>query len=124
MNLIPVTVNFIKSGKKLSFKTDDDKLIYDTFVQKLPENENVSMTLETQSDSGSYAQLSKIHKCIRELAVFTGSTFEEMKDIVKMHSGLVFSDTVISFSSCSKEELDLVIKSIYEIGEKVSFPLP
>jgi hypothetical protein len=120
---LPISVRLKKIDSQLVFNSDLDKAKFNIFLKSLDDNETVTVTYEVTSSSGSYAQLSKIHKCIRELASFTGSTFEEMKVQIKERSGLCFNGTCKSFSECSKEELSLVIQSILEIGDIVGFNL-
>jgi len=93
------------------------------FIKGLQEGETVMVTYEVQTADHSYAQLSKLHKCIRELASFTGDTFEDMKLQVKLRAGLCTDTNCKSFSECSKEELSMAIQASLEIGELVGFSL-
>jgi hypothetical protein len=93
------------------------------FIKGLQEGETVMITYEVQTADHSYAQLSKLHKCIRELASFTGDTFEDMKLQVKLRAGLCTDTNCKSFSECSKEELSMAIQASLEIGELVGFSL-
>ena len=74
----------------------------------------------TSSDK-SVAQLAKVHACIRELALESGYTFDEMKVLVKEKSGLAYDGGGAvffkSFADCSKSELALAIQACIEIGE-------
>ena len=93
------------------------------FIKGLQEGETVVITYEVQTADHSYAQLSKLHKCIRELANYTGDSFEDMKLQVKLRAGLCTDDSCKSFSDCSKEELSMAIQAVIEIGELVDFSL-
>ena len=93
------------------------------FIKGLQEGETVVITYEVQSADHSYAQLSRLHKCIRELANYTGDSFEDMKLQVKLRAGLCTDDSCKSFSDCSKEELSMAIQAVIEIGELVDFSL-
>ena len=93
------------------------------FIKGLQEGETVVITYEVQTADHSYAQLSKLHKCIRELAAYTGDTFEDMKLQVKLRAGLCTDTNCKSFSECSKEELSMAIQAVIEIGDLVDFSL-
>jgi hypothetical protein len=93
------------------------------FIKGLDDGDVVTITYEVQTADHSYAQLSKLHKCIRELATFTGDTFEDMKLQVKLRAGLCTDDSCKSFSDCSKEELSMAIQAAIEIGDLVDFSL-
>lgn len=93
------------------------------FIKGLQEGETVIITYEVQSEDASYAQMSKVHKHIRELANYTGDTFEDMKLQVKLRAGLCNNTDCKSFADCSKEELSMAIQASIEIGELVGFSL-
>jgi hypothetical protein len=93
------------------------------FIKSLQEGETVIITYEVQTDDASYAQVSKVHKHIRELANYTGDSFEDMKLQVKLRAGLCNDSDCRSFADCSKEELSMAIQASIEIGELVGFSL-
>ena len=93
------------------------------FIKGLSDGEIVTITYEVQSNEHSYAQLSKLHKHIRELANYTGDTFEDMKLQVKLRAGLCTDTNCKSFSECSKDEMSMAIQASIEIGELVGFSL-
>ena len=93
------------------------------FIKGLSDGEQLLVTYEVQTSDGSYAQLSKVHKHIRELANYTGDSFEDMKLQVKLRAGLCTDTNCKSFSECSKEELSMAIQASIEIGELVGFSL-
>jgi hypothetical protein len=79
------------------------------------------------SDNASLAQIAKVHACIRTLAQESGYTFDEMKRIIKTHSGLCYdagdAEVCKSFADCSKSELALAIESCVEIGKDFNLNL-
>ena len=93
------------------------------FIKGLQEGETVVITYEVQTADHSYAQLSKLHKCIRELANYVGESFDDMKLQVKVKAGLCTDTNCKSFSECSKEELSMAIQAVIEIGELLNFSL-
>ena len=93
------------------------------FTKGLQEGETVIITYEVQTDDASYAQVSKVHKHIRELANYTGDSFEDMKLQVKLRAGLCSNSDCRSFADCSKEELSMAIQASIEIGDLVGFSL-
>jgi hypothetical protein len=93
------------------------------FIKGLSDGESVIITYEVQTNDGSYAQISKLHKHIRELANYTGDSFEDMKLQVKLRAGLCNNSDCKSFADCSKSELSMAIQASIEIGELVGFNL-
>ena len=93
------------------------------FIKGLDDNDTVIITYEVQTDDASYAQVSKVHKHIRELANYTGDSFEDMKLQVKLRAGLCNDSDCRSFADCSKEEVSMAIQASIEIGELVGFSL-
>ena len=115
------TVKLVKQSGKLVYPNDKSKLNYKLFLDKLPEGQEVEMFIGLTSSDKSVAQLAKVHACIRELALESGYTFDEMKVLVKEKSGLAYDgDGAVffkSFADCSKSELALAIQACIEIGE-------
>lgn len=115
-----------KDGK-LIYMNKADETIYKLFVEKLDEGQVVEVFMDAHSDDGSLAQIAKIHKCIRELALETGTPYEDMKLIVKKKAGFCVKKEIdgemimycASFAKASKEELSLVIETIIQIGDLV-----
>ena len=93
------------------------------FIKGLDDGDVVTITYEVQTDDASYAQMSKLHKHIRELAQYTGDSFEDMKLQVKLRAGLCNDSDCRSFSDCSKEEMSMAIQASIEIGDLVGFSL-
>lgn len=93
------------------------------FIKGLDDGDVVTITYEVHTDDASYAQMSKLHKHIRELAQYTGDSFEDMKLQVKLRAGLCDNSDCRSFGDCSKEELSMAIQASIEIGDMVNFNL-
>ncbi len=118
---------FIKKNGKLVFNSPKDKLSYEIFVDKIKEGQVVEMYIDLVGTDHSKAQLAKVHACIRALAKESGYTFEEMKTLVKKHSGLCYivdgMEECKSFKDCSKDELVLAIEACIEIGRELNVNL-
>ena len=106
-------------------QTDASKILYEQFIKSLSEGDEVEIFMNKVTSAGSFAQISKIHACIRELANEGGYTFEEMKRLVKQRSGLCLvitedgeaKEIYKSFAECTKDELSMTIQACIEIGE-------
>lgn len=116
-----------KSDGKLVYINENTKISYQLFLDKLQEGQEIEVFMGLTSDTGSLAQLAKVHACIRELAKESGYTFEEMKFIVKQHSGLCYdgggAEYCKSFKDCSKDELAMAIESAIELGRDLNINL-
>jgi len=116
-----------KKNGNLVHINETTKISYQLFLDKLQEGQEVEVFMGLTSDNGSLAQLAKIHACIRELAKESGYTFDEMKFIVKKHSGLCYdgggAEYCKSFKECSKEELAMAIESAVELGRDLNINL-
>ena len=116
-----------KKNGNLVHINESTKISYQLFLDKLQEDQEVEVFMGLTSDNGSLAQLAKIHACIRELAKESGYTFDEMKFIVKKHSGLCYdgggAEYCKSFKECSKEELAMAIESAIELGRDLNINL-
>jgi hypothetical protein len=122
-NLLPVSVKFKKENKELIIANQLSKVQLDLFVKQLEEGQKVLVTYEVINDDASYSQISKLHKCIRELAQYAGMSMDDMKLYVKSEAGLVKGESVISFADCSKEEISMAIEACIKIGDKIGFPI-
>ena len=118
-----LSLQLVKKDGKLIHKTTAVSQQYKDFMANLEEGQVVDVFFDANKKGGTYAQLSKIHVCIRELAKETGYSFDEMKERVKEHAGLQWHNNegvfTKSFAEASTEELGLVIESINELGEMV-----
>jgi S-adenosylmethionine:tRNA-ribosyltransferase-isomerase (queuine synthetase) len=116
-----------KKNGNLVHINESTKISYQLFLDKLQDGQEVEVFMGLTSDNGSLAQLAKIHACIRELAKECGYTFDEMKFIVKKHSGLCYdgggAEYCKSFKDCSKEELAMAIESAIELGRDLNINL-
>lgn len=116
-----------KKNGNLVHINESTKISYQLFLDKLQEGQEVEVFMGLTSDNGSLAQLAKVHACIRELAKESGYTFDEMKFIVKKHSGLCYdgggAEYCKSFKECSKEELAMAIESAVELGRDLNINL-
>lgn len=114
-----------KEGGRLIHCNSIDANAYKELIKNLEEGQLVEIFLDANKDDGTLAQLAKIHKCIRELAMSLGYSFEDMKFEVKRVAGLcvkkeLAGDTFMvckSFGRCSKEELALTIQALIELGD-------
>ena len=95
--------------------------LYKNWIQELPEGTKVEIFVSVSGEDGTNAQLAKIHAMIRELANDIGHTFQELKLEAKRKTGLCFvkdkQEYCKSFKDCSKQELNLVIQSLIEMGD-------
>lgn len=116
-----------KKNGNLVHINESTKISYQLFLDKLQDGQEVEVFMGLTSDNGSLAQLAKVHACIRELAKECGYTFDEMKFIVKQHSGLCYdgggAEYCKSFKECSKEELAMAIESAIELGRDLNINL-
>jgi hypothetical protein len=122
-NLLPVSVKFKKENKELVVADKISQVKLDMFVKQLEDGQKLLVTYEVVNDDASYSQISKLHKCIRELASYSGMSMDDMKLYVKNEAGLVKGDSAISFADCSKDEISNAIQACISIGDKIGFPL-
>ena len=124
MKKLPVSILFKVEDGKLVPKRDMDKFKLENYMKTLEEGEVIQITYEEASVDGTYAQISKLQACTRELAKYLGYSHDEIKDMIKVRAGLYDSESNIkSFADCSKEELSLAIQAALDFGEQVDFPL-
>ena len=110
-----------KVGDELTHTIKAKGTLYDNWVKELPEGTKVEIFVSVAGEDGTNAQLAKVHAMIRELANEIGHTFQEMKLEAKRKAGLCFvrdkQEYCKSFKDCSKQELNLVIQSLIEMGD-------
>ena len=124
MKQLPMTILLKMENGALVPKRDVDKYALRNYVMNVEEGATIQVTYEEQSTDGTYAKISKLQACTRELSKFLGYTHEEVKDIVKHKANLYSPEGDFkSFADCSKEELSLAIQAALELGEQVDFPL-
>jgi hypothetical protein len=116
--------NFSISGKiingKLKFASKYAENRYNKFLSKFPDDSMVEIFVSAHNEKASLAQIKRVHAMIRELAHDIGYTFEEMKLQVKRHAGLCIvvnrTEDCKSFGKCTRQEMDMVIKTCIELG--------
>jgi hypothetical protein len=123
-----LTIKMYKNAEgKVIFKTQSDKKIYDEYIKNLQPEEELEVHFSKIKDNGTYAQLSKLHVSIREIANHTGHTVDEIKDLIKERSGFSWNDNSDdvqkSFSVMSKEELSLCIEETMNLGMELGLLL-
>ena len=110
-----------KVGNELTHTIKAKGKLYDNWVKELPEGTKVEIFVSVSGEDGTNAQLAKIHAMIRELANEIGHTFQELKLEAKRKTGLCFvrdkQEYCKSFKDCSKQELNLVIQALIEMGD-------
>lgn len=124
MKQLPISVLFEMRDGKLVPKSELGKHSLANYLKNVEEGTLIQVTYEEQSTDGTYAQISKLQACSRELANHLGYSHEEVKDMIKVKAGLYNAEGEIkSFAHCSKEELSLAIQAALDLGEQVDFPL-
>ena len=124
MKQMPITILLVMRDGVLVPKTELGKYSLANYVKNVEEGAIIQVTYEELSSDGTYAQISKLQACTRELSKFLGYTHEEVKDIIKHKANLYSPEGDLkSFADCSKEELSLAIQAALELGEQVDFPL-
>lgn len=120
-----ITVKFAKHNGEIKPLTVNDAALFNQFKNDLADGEMIELYITRLSDEDdkTIGQLAKVHASIRDLARFTGHTFEEMKATVKEKAGLYdpASKEYKSFAECSKTELSDAIQICIEIGNTVGF---
>ena len=120
-----LTLILKKENGKLIHLSKGEEAMYKLFVENIQEGQKVEVFFDAVNDNGSYPQLSKIHKCMREIAKETGTTFHSVKREVKKRTGLAIFDDEDndlyskSLANCSRDDLNLIINTIIEIGDMV-----
>jgi hypothetical protein len=131
MNFKPFNGKFIKRNGRLEFPSLAISKQHEVFVSDVPDGTIVEFFFEVQQDDGTIPQLAKLHAMIRELALYVGEPFEDMKLLVKDKAGLCLAREVSgkeyflakSFGECSREELSLAIQAAIDIGVNVNCPV-
>jgi len=102
---------------------------FESFVGHINEGELVDVFYEVTNDDGTLPQLAKLHVHIKQLAVHTGYSVDDMKLLIKDKAGLCIVRELSgkeyflakSFGECSKEELSLAIQACIQLGEEVNY---
>lgn len=122
---LPVTIIYrVEEDGKLIPDGFANTIREETFCGTLKKGTKVEVTYEVINDNASYAQLSKVHACIREIAKETGHSFSEIKREIKQKAGLFSApEKLKSFSICSKEELGSAIEACLSLAEELNMNL-
>lgn len=116
-------ISLKKSEGKLVPLQEHQKEQFKDFVSKIPDGEIVHVYYESVGKKGTHPQIAKIHAGLKALSDGTGTSFEDLKLILKKKSGLIIEDKARSFSTCSKEELAYVIQVLTQWGQEYGFML-
>lgn len=116
----------VKSDSKLGYVDKKDKLLYQLFLDKLKDGQEVEVYFSIKGSKANASQIAKVHASIREISSELGFSFEDMKLIVKEKAGLCFEvvddedKRVVckSFADCSYTEISLAIEACNQIAEK------
>jgi hypothetical protein len=116
----------VKSNSKLSYSNGKDKLLYDQFIAKIKDGEEVEIFVCLKGRGTSPAQISKVHACIREIAGELGFPFDDMKLIIKEKAGLCYEVedegerkiVCKSFADCSLLEITLAIEACKDVARQ------
>lgn len=125
-------LRFTKTPAGLLPASPAEQLRYQQYVNLLPEGIPVEVLVSSLSGDVTPPQLGRLHAMIRELASFTGMSFEGMKLTIKKETGLaldfesqdkpgVVQTFARSFSDCSREEITLAIQSCLEKGSTLEY---
>lgn len=116
-------IKFKVVNGKLKPVNKKEELKYKHFLENLKEGQQVEIFISTVEKEKSLAQLAKVHACIREIALESGYTFDEVKNYVKEKTGLYNPDGYKSFGDCSVQELTLAIQQCIEMGYEYNLTL-
>lgn len=114
---------FKKQNGKLILINEKEKLKYQNYLNKIKENEEVEIVIFEGSNKKLSSKITYIHSYIQKIAIESGDSFDNVKKEVKRQSGLTIKENeqdseeyFRSFSSCSFDELELVINTCRSIG--------
>lgn len=116
----------VKKNSKLGYSSKKDKLLYELFVDKLKDGQEIEIFICIKGNKANVAQISKVHACIRVISMELGYSFEDMKLFIKQRAGLCFEvededkKKVVckSFADCNSQEISLAIEACNELAEK------
>jgi hypothetical protein len=116
-------VEYTKTEGKLVPADKTNQRYYKHFIESLKEGDVVQLFMSKKDAGKSLAQLAKLYKCIRTIALESGYTFNEVKYLVKDNSGLVINDEPFSFENCSVADINIAIQTSIEIGRMFNLNL-
>jgi len=113
----------IKEGQLVPANSIEDAK-YKLFLKTLREGDTIEAFMNLNKADKTLSQVAYAHVLIRELANYTGHSFEEMKVLIKEKTGLCVktpeSRTVYkSLGDCSKNELSNVIETCLQLGNDI-----
>jgi len=113
----------IKEGQLVPANSIEDAK-YKLFLKTLREGDTIEAFMNLNKADKTLSQVAYAHVLIRELANYTGHSFEEMKVLIKEKTGLYVktpeSRTVYkSLGDCSKNELSNVIETCLQLGNDI-----
>jgi hypothetical protein len=113
----------VKKNGKLEYLDSKDKVKYNLLLEKIPDNGVVEVLFTIQHNKASNAQISKLHASIRQIAFELGNSFDDIKSIIKLKTGLIHNDdkgNVVekSFADCTKEEISLAIETCQDLANQ------
>jgi hypothetical protein len=122
------SARYVKKSGVLKFTTMSQARQFEVFLGHIEEGKLVEVFFEVTHDDGTLPQLAKLHVLIKQLAMHTGNTVEDMKILIKDRAGLCIIREISgkeyflakSFGECSREELSLAIQACIELGEEVN----
>ena len=112
-------IQLVKKDDILKYKFSSGDSLYKTFKDTIKEDQIVEMSLELIDNSGSIAQIRKIHKLFRIISEHSGYTVEEVKLLVKEECGFAYNKIIDnkyyvipikSIADMSKDELIKLIE--------------
>jgi len=113
----------IKEGQLVPANSIEDAK-YKLFLKTLREGDTIEAFMNLNKADKTLSQVAYAHVLMRELANYTGHSFEEMKVLIKEKTGLCVktpeSRTVYkSLGDCSKNELSNVIETCLQLGNDI-----
>ena len=113
----------MKNGKLVPLNKKENKK-YQLFQEGLKEGDKVEAFITTSGKEKSLAQLAKAHACIREIALESGQSFDEIKNYIKARAGLdIRKGEFISFADCTIDQMTLVIQECIDLGKDLNLNL-
>lgn len=113
----------IKEGQLVPANSIEDAK-YKLFLKTLHEGDTIEAFMNLNKADKTLSQVAYAHVLIRELANYTGHSFEEMKILVKEKTGLCVKTPegrmmFKSLGDCSKNELSNVIETCLQLGNDI-----
>lgn len=119
MHNTTIKVVITENGEVIRPASPQDLTKLKLYNMSLKKGTEIEAYLQIATDSDkTNGQLAKAHALIKEIAVSTGHSSEEIKEIIKQRAGLLdeASSSFKSFADCSKHEMSLVIEHCIALG--------